>query len=509
MHDHDYLHRDIKPANIVVRAADGQPVLIDFGSARTQQGDRTHTQVLTAGYAPIEQYSGGYQGPPSDIYALAAVSYRVLTGNALPSAPDRVLNDDYDSLADSVSSSETPWLAAIEKALALKPQDRPQAIGAWGEALRAEQPATNSGETAKPAPPTRTQTGKSEAAPESLMWVRLAATQGYADAQADLGKMYETGDGLPQDYTKAIKWYRRATKRGNARASRRLGRLYETGTGVPVDKVAAVPLYSRAAELGNQAAVSDLNRLISEGWKGPEAVYQSGQWTLDEVGWREWCRRAAEAGYAEGQVLLASSYANRRLDDPNVMVWRRKAMTWYRRAADQGCIAGQVRLAGMYEGGDNAALERAEPKADFPSTRPSPEDLVEAAKWYRKAAEQEDAEAQARLGHMYQWGTGVPKDDVEAIKWYWKAARQGHREAQQVMGFAYEKGVNRGNWSATGYRGVTRDDVEAYAWFSLSDWPSDHRFAEAAFERLQTADERDRARRLAAKYQEDYVRPFR
>ncbi len=86
VHSHNYLHRDVKPANIVVRAATGEPVLVDFGSARAQQRDRTHTQVLTAGYAPIEQYSGGGggQGPPSDIYALAALSHRVLTGNAVP-----------------------------------------------------------------------------------------------------------------------------------------------------------------------------------------------------------------------------------------------------------------------------------------------------------------------------------------------------------------------------------------------------------------------------------------
>ena len=143
VHSHDYLHRDIKPANIVVRAEDGEPVLIDFGSARVQHRDRTHTQVLTAGYAPIEQYSSdAAQGPPADIYALAAVSHRALTGNAVPSAPDRVLNDEYEPLAESVSSADPMWLSAIDQALALRPQNRPQTAGAWRVALGAEEAKT-------------------------------------------------------------------------------------------------------------------------------------------------------------------------------------------------------------------------------------------------------------------------------------------------------------------------------------------------------------------------------
>ncbi len=132
VHGHGYLHRDIKPANIVVRAEDGEPVLIDFGAARVQHRDRTHTQVLTAGYAPIEQYStGATQGPPADIYALAAVSYRVLTGDAVPSAPDRMLNDDCEPLSERIGEADANTLTAIEHGLAVRPEHRPQDVGAW------------------------------------------------------------------------------------------------------------------------------------------------------------------------------------------------------------------------------------------------------------------------------------------------------------------------------------------------------------------------------------------
>ena len=136
VHSHGYLHRDIKPANIVVRAEDGEPVLIDFGSARLQHRNRTHTQVLTAGYAPIEQYSSdAVQGPPADIYALAAVSHRVLTGSPVPSAPDRVLNDDCRPLANRIAGAERRWLAAIDHGLALEPQNRPPNVEEWRAAL--------------------------------------------------------------------------------------------------------------------------------------------------------------------------------------------------------------------------------------------------------------------------------------------------------------------------------------------------------------------------------------
>ena len=144
VHAHDYLHRDIKPANIVVRAEDGEPVLIDFGSARIQHGERTHTQVLTAGYAPIEQYStGAEQGPPTDIYALAAVSYRVLTGDEVPSAPDRMISDAYEPLAERRTGADRPWLAAIDYGLRLRPGDRPEDLEAWRAALGEDQAATS------------------------------------------------------------------------------------------------------------------------------------------------------------------------------------------------------------------------------------------------------------------------------------------------------------------------------------------------------------------------------
>ena len=136
VHSHGYLHRDIKPANIVIRATDNEPVLIDFGAARVAASERTLTQVLTPEYAPIEQHgSEGKQGPPTDIYSLAAVSYRALTGEPPPTSPDRVLDDWYKPLTEHIRGADRVWLAAIDQGLALRPKDRPQTVAAWRTAL--------------------------------------------------------------------------------------------------------------------------------------------------------------------------------------------------------------------------------------------------------------------------------------------------------------------------------------------------------------------------------------
>ena len=60
-----------------------------------------------------------------------------------------------------------------------------------------------------------------------------------------------------------------------------------------------------------------------------------------------------------------------------------------------------------------------------------PKDEVEAAKWVRRAAEQNDAQAQCETGVNYTWGRGVAKDEVEAYKWTVLAADQGDQKARK------------------------------------------------------------------------------
>ena len=59
-----------------------------------------------------------------------------------------------------------------------------------------------------------------------MKWYRLAADQGNAIAQCNLGVMYDKGRGVPQDYAEAVKWYRLAAEQGHADAQFKLGIMY-------------------------------------------------------------------------------------------------------------------------------------------------------------------------------------------------------------------------------------------------------------------------------------------
>ena len=96
-------------------------------------------------------------------------------------------------------------------------------------------------------------------------------------------------------------------------------------------------------------------------------------------------------------------------------------------------------------------------RAFFSGTLGVAKDETEAVKWFRKAAEQNDARAQAALGVRYAKGQGVAKNKAEAVKWYRKAAEQNVADAQYNLGVCYDSG-----------EGVAKDEIEAYKWWLLA-----------------------------------------
>ena len=74
---------------------------------------------------------------------------------------------------------------------------------------------------------------------KAVKWYRLAADQGLAEAQHNLGVMYYNGHGVLQDYATALEWYRKAADQGFAGAQINLGRMYADGRGVPQDNAEA------------------------------------------------------------------------------------------------------------------------------------------------------------------------------------------------------------------------------------------------------------------------------
>jgi hypothetical protein len=134
VHKAGYLHRDLKPGNIFVRE-DGSPVLLDFGAARNAVGRKSKnlTSIVTPGYAPLEQYfADGNQGPWTDIYAMASILYQAVAGRIPPEAPARVKRDPIVPAAEvGEGRFSQPFLAAIDVALAVEEEQRPQNVEQW------------------------------------------------------------------------------------------------------------------------------------------------------------------------------------------------------------------------------------------------------------------------------------------------------------------------------------------------------------------------------------------
>ncbi|MES3025911.1 MAG: protein kinase [Pseudomonadota bacterium] len=130
------LHRDVSPDNIIVQE-NGEAVLLDFGSARQIIGDMTRglTVILKPGYAPIEQYSGDAsleQGAWTDIYALASLMYFAIAKEAPATSIARMVKDPITPLAVRAPAGfGADLLAAIDKGMAVLPQERPQSIDAF------------------------------------------------------------------------------------------------------------------------------------------------------------------------------------------------------------------------------------------------------------------------------------------------------------------------------------------------------------------------------------------
>ena len=140
MHRADVYHRDIAPDNILW-CDDNRPVLLDFGAARHALADRTQalTAILKPQFAPIEQYADAKsmrQGPWTDIFALASTCYFMLTGRPPVPATARVLTDELTPLAELAPPGfSTQVLATLDWAMSVRPEDRPQSVAAFWDAL--------------------------------------------------------------------------------------------------------------------------------------------------------------------------------------------------------------------------------------------------------------------------------------------------------------------------------------------------------------------------------------
>ena len=135
VHETGIIHRDISPDNIML-GEDGNVYLIDFGAARMITGAETRSLevVLKPGYTPFEQYhSRGKMGPWTDVYAVCATMYRMLSGKVPQEALSRLEEDEVEPLWKLAERKEILPVSkrlslVIEKGMSLKREDRYQSL---------------------------------------------------------------------------------------------------------------------------------------------------------------------------------------------------------------------------------------------------------------------------------------------------------------------------------------------------------------------------------------------
>ena len=134
IHSRNTVHLDVKPSNILLNAKD-EAVLVDFGISKHYDdiGEQTSSTPvgISKGYAPLEQGRDGdvrQFGPSTDVYALGATLFYLVTGAVPPEAS--IVNED--GLTKPLGVSSRIW-CAVEKAMRPRRKERPQSIGEFLE----------------------------------------------------------------------------------------------------------------------------------------------------------------------------------------------------------------------------------------------------------------------------------------------------------------------------------------------------------------------------------------
>ncbi len=282
--------------------------------------------------------------------------------------------------------------------------------------------------------------------PEARRLLLDLAEKKDADAAYALGRIYQTGEGAPDDKAdpaKAEEYYRKAADTGHEKARLNLAGLLMSD---PKKILEGMKILKDTATAGSGKAMLVLGQLYA----GGQVVEQN----LTTA--RDFFEKAAAAGESDGYVLVGQMFEIGQGADPDIT----KAVELYEKAAAGKSIQGMMRLASLYANGANGVdknLDKAKEwltKATETETDGAAavnlgvilENLdkkpADAYKWFQKAADQGNPTGMERLAALQASGAaGEKKDPKESFAWYEKAAKAGNVNAMFAVATAYEKGV--------------------------------------------------------------------
>ena len=224
-------------------------------------------------------------------------------------------------------------------------------------------------------------------------WMPLAE-QGNANAQRNLGLMYDNGDGVQENDKTAVKWYTLAAEQGLDQAQSNLGLMYENGIGVQENHETAVKWYTLAAEQGLDQAQSNLGFMYYIG-KGVTQDYETSA---------KWYALAAEQGNSKAKENLSILLL----------------------------VIGKEIFSSEPDGHDcSGAIDYFE-KAQEVGNEGAPE-YIEFCKTYQRASEGEGM-AQYEIAMHFDLGYLVSKNPKTALSWGMKARSNGVESADKLIG---------------------------------------------------------------------------
>ena len=459
LHEASFLHRDVAPDNIIIRG-DGSPVLLDFGAARRVVGERSNqmTGLVKQGYSPQEQYTtdGKAQGPWTDIYALGATLYHLVMGVPPPESTARFIEDLMTPATEAEGDWRPGFLEGIDRAIAVRPQDRPQSIAELRPILFADaEPIIRTGR-----PRTSPNGGSRTAAGSSAEIVTPGAAAALASAGAARpahgGGMLRVGVVAALLAAGAFGVYQ---YHGNPLAA--LGPAGDSPRGAVPSPVAApqqqialpaqpspsaqpaqtpqasqfpattpavtpvstapVPVPAQPTdrtETISPSAVPSVRDAILPG--NPGVAPRREPQVRPEAERREPPQQAEDSARQADEALreavrLASGAAGavdhvraRALFETAASAGRAEAMAWL----------GRIYLNGL---GTTA-------------------DPAKARDWFERAATAGDVGSMAQLGQIYQSGQGAAQDPAKAREWYERAAAAGHTASIHTLGTIFYHG---------------------------------------------------------------------